>query len=106
MTLKSPTTTDPDWLPNAHAGQMLVSEFMQPLEMSAEALAAALAIAPARLTAVINGEHPIDAELDLRLARYFNMSEGFFLRLQNSYELIQAKRALNGDLERIIPRAA
>ena len=41
-----------------------------------------------------------------RLGRYFRMSEGFFLRLQDSYELLEAKRALNGDLDRIVPRAA
>jgi plasmid maintenance system antidote protein VapI len=40
------------------------------------------------------------------LARYFRMSEGFFLRLQTSYELRQAKRVLNGSLDRIVPRAA
>ena len=40
------------------------------------------------------------------LDRYFRMSEGFFLRLQDSYELLEAKRALNGDLDRIVPRAA
>ena len=40
------------------------------------------------------------------LGRYFRMSEGFFLRLQDSYELLEAKRALKGDLDRIVPRAA
>lgn len=43
---------------------------------------------------------PADAELDLRLARYFRMSEGFFLGLQADYELLEAKRALDGDLDR------
>jgi plasmid maintenance system antidote protein VapI len=48
----------------------------------------------------------MDADLDLRLARYFGMSEGFFLGLQDDYELLEAKRALNGELDRIVPRAA
>jgi plasmid maintenance system antidote protein VapI len=48
----------------------------------------------------------MDAELDLRLARYFGMSEGFFMRLQIQYELLEAKRSLNGKLDRIVPRAA
>jgi len=55
---------------------------------------------------VIDGTAPMDGELDLRLGRYFGMSEGFFLRLQDSYELLQAKRALDGALDRIVPRAA
>jgi antitoxin HigA-1 len=55
---------------------------------------------------VIVGEYPMEADLDLRLARYFRMSEGFFLGLQLHHDLLEAKRALNGDLERIIPLAA
>lgn len=65
-----------------------------------------LGIDPARLDGVIAGRVRMDAELDLRLARYFRMSEGFFLGLQDDYELLEAKRALNGDLDRIVPRAA
>lgn len=103
---KSSTTTDEDWLHNPHAGELLVSEFMEPLELATPALAEAIAADPARLNAVIGGTVRIDGELDLRLARYFRMSEGFFLRLQDQYEIREAKRALNGDLERIVPRAA
>ena len=103
---KSLTTTDPDWLHNSHAGELLVSEFMEPLGLDAAALADAIAVDPARLHSVIGGKLPMDADLDLRLARYFRMSEGFFLGLQIDYELLEAKRALNGDLDRIQPRAA
>ena len=103
---KSQTTTDSDWLHNSHAGELLVSEFMEPLSLSEEALASALGVAPARLRDVISGAKAMDADLDLRLARYFRMSEGFFLGLQDDYELLEAKRALNGDLDRIVPRAA
>ena len=107
MKLKSPTTTiDPDWPDNSHAGELLVLEFMEPLGLTTEALAVSLEVAPAHLDNVIKGEQPMDAELDLRLARYFRMSEGFFLGLQIDYELLKAKRALNGELERILPRAA
>ncbi len=106
MSKSSTTTTDPDWLHNPHAGEMLVSEFMEPLGLPSEALAASLGIDAARLDAVISGTARVDADLDLRLARYFRMSEGFFLGLQDDYELLEAKRALNGDLDRIVPRAA
>ncbi|MBN9505734.1 MAG: HigA family addiction module antidote protein [Altererythrobacter sp.] len=103
---KSSTTTKPDWLHNAHAGELLVSEFMEPIGLDVAALAEAIAADPMRLQAVIDGTTRIDGELDLRLARYFQMSEGFFLGLQDDYELLEAKRALNGDLDRIVPRAA
>lgn len=103
---KSSITTNPDWLQNSHAGELLVSEFMEPLGLTAEALAGALRVPVERLQAVIDGKVAMDADLDLRLSRYFRMSEGFFLGLQDDYELLEAKRALNGDLDRIVPRAA
>lgn len=103
---RSSTITNPDWLHNSHAGELLLSEFLEPLAMSVDDLAAAIDVSVIRVRAVIEGKKPIDAELDLRLGRYFRMSEGFFLRLQDSYELLEAKRALNGELERIQPRAA
>ncbi|BBD99262.1 addiction module antidote protein, HigA family [Sphingobium amiense] len=106
MTSKSPIITDPDWLHNAHAGEMLLSEFMEPLDLSVEQIAALIAVPVDRLAAVISGERAMDGELDLRLGRYFGMSEGFFLRLQDQYELLEAKRALKDDLDRIVPRAA
>jgi addiction module HigA family antidote len=106
MTSQSPTTTDPDWLHNSHAGEMLVLEFMEPLALTTDALAASLDMDAARLAAVIAGSRRMDADLDLRLARYFGMSEGFFMGLQDDYELLEAKRALSGELDRIVPRAA
>jgi addiction module HigA family antidote len=106
MMSRSSTITNPHWLHNSHAGELLLSEFLEPLEMTPDALAEAIEVPTASLKAVIEGSRPIDAELDLRLGRYFRMSEGFFLRLQDQYELLEAKRALNGRLDRIVPRAA
>lgn len=100
------TTPDTDWLHIPDAGEMLVSEFMEPLGLDAATLADAIGVAPARVQSMIDGKTRVDGELDLRLARYFRMSEGFFLRLQTSAELRIAKRALNGKLDRITPRAA
>jgi addiction module HigA family antidote len=107
MTSKSQTTTtDPGWIENEHAGQLLVAEFLEPEALTVAQLAQKIGVAPERIAAVVDGVRPIDAELDLRLGRYFGMSEGFFLRLQDQFELLEAKRALNGELDRIVPRAA
>ncbi len=103
---KSPTITNPDWIENSHAGDILLSEFMEPLELDSAALAERIGLDAKRIQAVIDGEVAMDGELDLRLSRYFGMSEGFFLGLQIDYELLEAKRALNGELDRIVPRAA
>ena len=96
MSRSSITTTNPDWLHNAHAGELLLQEFMEPLGLTPATLAEELGVASARLDGVIAGLLRMDADLDLRLGRYFRMSEGFFLRLQDQYELLDAKRALNG----------
>jgi antitoxin HigA-1 len=106
MTSKLPTITDPEWLDNEHAGQMLANEFLEPAALGNDQLAGYIGVAPERIASVIEGARPMDAELDLRLSRYFRLSEGFFLRLQNQYELLAAKRELNGSLELIEPRAA
>jgi antitoxin HigA-1 len=110
---KSRTTTDEewsndpaDWLHNPHAGEMLWLEFMEPARTTTPELAAALEVSTEQLQAVIEGSRRMDADLDLRLSRYYGMSEGFFLGLQDDYELLEAKRALKGDLDRIVPRAA
>lgn len=103
---RSRTITDPDWLHNAHAGEILASEFMEPLDLDPASLARAIDARREDIEAVIAGAKPLDAELDLRLARYFRMSEGFFLGLQTDFELLEAKRSLNGSLDRIEPRAA
>jgi antitoxin HigA-1 len=106
MKSKLPIITDPEWLDNEHAGQMLASEFLEPAALDIDQLAGYIGVTPERIALVIEGTRPMDAELDLRLSRYFQMSEGFFLRLQNQYDLLAAKRELNGNLELIEPRAA
>ncbi len=83
-----------------------MSEFMEPYGMDAAALAKAIGVDQSRLEALIDGSKRIDGEIDLRLTRYFRMSEGFFMGLQTDCELRTAKRALNGELDRITPRAA
>jgi antitoxin HigA-1 len=111
---RSPTITDEhvwsddpeDWLPNPHAGEMLRSEFLEPLGLSPADLAQAIGVAADRVTDVVQGRAPMDAELDLRLGRYFRMNEGFFLGLQADYELLEQRRVLGSALDRIAPRAA
>ncbi len=104
--IRSLADPDPEWIDNAHADEMLVSEFLEPIGLPVAALADAIGATGDRIEAAIGGDAPMDGELDLRLTRYFGLSEGFFLRLQNRYEIIEAKRALNGALDRIVPRAA
>ena len=106
MTSKSSTTTDEFLVHNPHAGEILKEEFLEPLGLSQNALARAIDVPPRRINEIVLGKRAITADTDLRLARYFGMSEGFFLGLQTSYELMERKRALGDALEKITPRAA
>jgi addiction module HigA family antidote len=94
-------------LPPVHPGEVLRHEFLDPLGLTAHALALALRVPPNRITAIVAGDRAVTAETALRLARHFGTSPGFWLNLQNSYELDVAERAA-GDRIRaeVSPRAA
>jgi len=106
MSRSSTITTDGDLLPNPHPGEILAQEFMQPLGLSQNALARALHVPPRRINELVQGKRAVSADTDLRLARYFRLSEGFFLGLQADFDLMQRKREIAADLETISPRAA
>ncbi len=101
---KSSTTTE--LLPNPHPGEILAEEFLTPLDLSQSALARAIGVAPRRINEIVLGKRAVTADTDLRLARYFGLSDGFFLGLQNDYELMEQRRKLGAALNRITPRAA
>ena len=102
---KSPITTD-ELLHNPYAGEILLTEFLEPMSLSQNALARAIGVPPRRINEIVLGKRAVTADTDLRLARYFGMSEGFFLGLQTDFELMERKRALGDALEKIVPRAA
>jgi addiction module HigA family antidote len=101
---KSRTTTD--LLPIPHPGEILKEEFLLPMELSQNALARAANVPPRRIDEIGLGKRSITADTDLRLARYFGLSDGFFLGLQNDYELMEQRRRIGEELKAIRPRAA
>lgn len=74
-------------LDNPKAGEILKKEFLEEIGMSQNALAKAIGVPASRIDAIINSTRRVTADTDLRLCRYFKLSEGYFLRLQNAYEL-------------------
>ena len=104
MMSKSSTTTS--LLHNPHPGEILMEEFLTPMALSQTALANAVGVPPRRINEIVLAKRAITADTDLRLARYFGMSEGFFLGLQTDYELMQRRRAIGDKLKAIRPRAA
>lgn len=88
-------------------GAILHEEFMEPLGLSAAALARALRVPANRITALINGQRGLSADTALRLARYFGTTPEFWVRLQAEYDLRQARRTVAEKIEReISPRVA
>jgi antitoxin HigA-1 len=100
------STTMTELLPNPHPGEVQIEEFLIPMGLSQNALARAVHVPPRRINEIVLGKRAITADTDLRLARYFGMSEGFFLGLQADYDLMQRRREIAGDLSAIEPRAA
>jgi addiction module HigA family antidote len=95
-----------DLLPNPHPGEILAEDFLKPMSLSQNALARAVHVPPRRINEIVLGKRAVTADTDLRLARYFGMSEGFFLGLQADYDLMERRREIAGDLSAIEPRAA
>jgi addiction module HigA family antidote len=90
-------------LHNPHVGEYLKTELLDELNLSQNALAKAIGVPPNRINAIVNGTRRITADTDLRLCKYFGLSEGFWLRLQNSYETREAKRTIEKQIARIKP---
>ena len=89
-----------------HPGQLLRAEFLEPHQLSANALAKALHVPPNRITAILNGQRAITADTALRLGRYFGTTAEFWLNLQNDHELRLARAGLDGVLAAVAPLAA
>ena len=106
MSRSSTTTKDQDLLPNPHPGEILLEEFLKPMGLSQNALARAIGVPPRRINEIVLGKRAVTADTDLRLARYFGLSEGFFLGLQADHDLMARKREMGRELDRIGPHAA
>jgi antitoxin HigA-1 len=92
-------------LPNIHPGEILLEEFLKPLDLSQNALARAIGVPPRRINEIVLGKRGVTADTAMRLARAFGTSERFWLGLQADYDLEQARCKLGSTLDRI-PRIA
>jgi len=90
-------------LKNPHPGEILHEEFLEPLGLSQNALAHAIGVPSNRINDLVRGRRGITADTDLRLSRYFRLSEGYWLRLQNAYDMMEAKREAGRSINQIKP---
>jgi antitoxin HigA-1 len=90
-----------------HPGVILSEEFLEPMALSAYALAKAIGVPRNRVTAILHGNRAISADTALRFGRYFGMSAEFWLGLQTAYDLEVARDEIGDRLDReVVPRAA
>ena len=102
----SRSSTITDQIPNPHPGEILLEEFLRPMRLSQTALARSIGVPPRRINEIVLGKRAITADTDLRLARYFGLSDGFFLQMQIDHDLMARRRQLGARLKAIRPRAA
>jgi antitoxin HigA-1 len=90
-------------LRNPHPGEILKEEFLAELDMSQNQLAQSIGVPGNRIHAIVNGTRDITADTDLRLCKFFRLTEGYFLRLQNAHDTLEAKRRIAPQVAKIKP---
>ncbi|MGZ6203267.1 MAG: HigA family addiction module antitoxin [Thermodesulfobacteriota bacterium] len=86
-------------IPPIHPGEILMEEFLKPLGISQYKLAKDINVPARRINEIVHGKRSITADTALRLSRYFNLSERFWLNLQARYDLEVEKDKLNDRIE-------
>lgn len=83
-----------------HPGEILLEEFLKPLNISQYRLAKDISVPARRINEIIHGKRSVSVDTALRLSRYFGLSERFWLNLQARYDIEVEKDKLNGRIMR------
>ena len=81
-------------LRNIHPGEVLLEEFLEPVNLSQNALGRAIGVPPRRINEIVLGKRGITADTAIRLARHFGTSEQFWMGLQADYDLEEARKGM------------
>lgn len=81
-------------LRNIHPGEVLLEEFLKPMNLSQNALGRAIGVPPRRINEIVLGKRGITADTAIRLARHFGTSEQFWMGLQADYDLEEARKSM------------
>ena len=84
-------------------GKLLKEEFIDAFNITQNELAKAIFVPPNRIHQIVNNQRRITADTDLRLTKYFGLSQGYFLRYQQDYELRMAQRKISNEIDKIKP---
>ena len=93
-------------LPNIHPGEILMEEFLGPMDISQNRLARAMSVPPRRINEIVHGKRAVTADTALRLARALGTSEQFWMGLQADYDLEEARKSSVNELKKIETVAA
>ena len=85
-------------LDEIHPGEILLEDFMKPMNITARQLASDIDVSPSRISELVNGQRPITADTALRLGLFFCMEPRFWLNLQAEYDIRIANRDLRAKL--------
>ncbi|MFC1795872.1 HigA family addiction module antitoxin [Pseudomonadota bacterium] len=86
-------------LTNIHPGEVLLEEFLVPMGLSQNRIAREMGVPPRRINEIVHGKRAVTADTALRLARYFGISEEFWMGLQADYDLEEARKKLGSRLQ-------
>ena len=84
-------------------GEMLEEEFLKPLGLTKYRLAKDIGVPPQRISDIVLGKRSVTADTDLRLCKYFGLSDGWWLRGQANYDSAITRQAIEKELDRIEP---
>jgi len=88
---------------NVTPGELLLEEFLKPMAISQYRLAKEIGVPAQRISAIVHGGRSITADTDLRLCRFFGLSDGYWLRAQAAHDIEVARQELAGELDSITP---
>jgi addiction module HigA family antidote len=89
-----------------HPGEVLLEDFMKPLELSQYRVANDIRVPPLRISQIVRGKRSVTADTAMRLARYFGTSAGIWMRLQAQYDLEVAQRSHGEEIAASVPELA
>ena len=93
-------------IPTPTMGEILTEEFMEPMHLSAYKLAQGIRVPTSRIQDILHDRRKITADTSLRLAKFFGVSDRFFLDIQNDIDLRNAKEAMASIISEIHPYTA
>ena len=88
-------------LPNIHPGEILFEEFLKPMDISQNRLARAMSVPPRRINEIVHGKRAVTADTAIRLALALGTSEQFWMGLQADFDLEEAKKSVQNELDKI-----